>query len=315
MLNEIQVILNPHARRGAAAELKPRVLQALRTHGLECDLVETRSPGDAVRLAREACDAGYTTIVVVGGDGTVHEAVNGIQQAGAGPEDVALGIVPAGSGNDFIKVLDLPPDDPTVACERIARGRTRVVDIGHLKSLVTQDGARSPTQEARPRYFVNALGIGFDALVALETYKITWLTGLPLYLIAVIRALALRYDTPHMDIELDGRRISQSTTLVAIGNGRCQAGGFWLTPDAEVDDGLFDLAIARRLSRLGILRLLPEAMQGTHVDKEPVTMARARCVAIRTASPLPVQADGEILATAATYLEAEVVPRRLRVLA
>lgn len=310
----MRVILNPYARRGAAATLKPRVLETLRTHGLEFDLVETSGPGDAVRLAREACDRGYSALVVVGGDGTLHEAVNGIQQAGAGPDDVTLGIVPTGSGNDFIKALDLPPDDLTTACARIARGHTRVVDIGVLKRLVTQDGA--PTdEETRARYFVNALGIGFDALVALETYKITWLTGLPLYLIAVIRALALRYDTPHMEIELDGQRISQSTTLVAIGNGRCQAGGFWLTPHAEVDDGQFDLAIARRLSRWGILRLLPEAMQGTHVDKEPVTMARARRVAIRTASPLPVQADGEILATAATYLETEVAPRRLRVFA
>ncbi len=312
---EIQVILNPHARRGAAAGLKPQVLQALHAHGLEFDLVETTGPGDAVRLAREACDAGYTTIVVVGGDGTIHEAVNGIQQAGAGPDDVTLGIVPAGSGNDFIKMLDLVPNDLARACERIARGRTQVVDIGCLKTLITQDGAHSAVGTTQPRYFVNALGIGFDALVALETYKITWLTGLPLYLVAVIRALALHYDTPHMDIGLDGRRISQATTLVAIGNGRCQAGGFWLTPDAEVDDGQFDLAIARRLSRFGILRLLPEAMQGTHVDKEPVTMARARRVTIRTASPLPVQADGEILATAATYLEVEVVPRRLRVFA
>jgi len=307
------VILNPYARRGTAAELKPRVLEGLRTHGLEFDLVETSGPGDAVRLAREACDAGYTTIVAVGGDGTIHETVNGLQQAGMGPDDVTLGIVPTGSGNDFVKMLNLPSDDPMVACERIARGRTRIVDIGLVKTLIAQDGPHIPSGEGSSRYFVNALGIGFDALVALETYKITWLTGLPLYLIAVIRALALRYLTPHMDIDLDGHRISQSTTLVAIGNGRCQAGGFWLTPDAEVDDGQFDLAIARQLSRLGILRLLPEAMQGTHVDKEPVTMARARHVAIRTASPLPVQADGEILATAATYLEAEVVPRRLRV--
>lgn len=320
----MQVILNPHAGRGTAAQLKPSVLRALQDQGLEFDLVETTEPGEGVRLARKAAEAGYASIVVVGGDGTVHEAVNGLLLAGAGPDDVTLGIVPVGSGNDFVKMFHpstgsghrVPAESLAVACRRIAQGRTRVVDIGRVSELISGGRVIYSLKEARLRYFVNALGMGFDALVALETQKITWLTGLPLYLVAVMRTLTLRYHTPHMDIHLDRERItSQPTTLVAIGNGRCQGGGFWLTPDAELDDGQFDLAIARRLTRLGILRLLPDVMQGTHIDKEPVTMARGRHVIIDTAYPLPVQADGEMLATRATHLEAEIVPRRLRVFA
>jgi YegS/Rv2252/BmrU family lipid kinase len=311
----MQVILNPYAKRGATAERKAEILRALRDQGLEFDLVETTEPGAGVRLARQAAEAGYTSIVVVGGDGTLHEVVNGLLLAGVGPDDVTLGVVPVGSGNDFSKMLDLPAEDVVTAGTRIARGHTRLVDVGRVNRLVSGNRVVYSLGEERPRYFINAIGIGFDALVALETQKITWLTGLPLYLVAVIRTLTLRYRTPHMDILLDGEKISQRTTLVAIGNGRCQGGGFWLTPDAEIDDGQFDLAIARQLTRLGILRLLPDVMQGTHVDKEPVTMARARHVTIDTAYPLPVQADGEMLATRATHLEVEVLPRRLRMFA
>lgn len=308
-------IFNPIAGRGLGAQLKPTIIETLKRYDIDFDAVETADRGEGVRLAQEAVGTGYQLLIGVGGDGIAHEIVNGLMRAGAGPDDIILGIIPAGSGNDFVKMLDLPAEDIATACHRISRGHTRVVDIGRVNKLISADRSVFAADDGRPGYFVNALGIGFDALVAHESQKIDWIAGFPLYLVAVIRTLALAYRTPHMDVELDGNLISQRMTLVNVANGRCQGGGFWLTPDAEVDDGWFDLVIARGLSRVGILRLIPEILQGTHVDKEPVTMARARRVTIESTYPLPVQADGEILATRATHLELEIAPQELRVIA
>lgn len=308
-------IFNPIAGRGLVGRLKPTILETLRHYDVEFDVVETDDRGAGARVAREAVENGYRLLIAVGGDGIVHEIVNGLMRVGAGPDDVTLGIIPAGSGNDFIKMLDLPANDIASACQRIGRGHTRVVDVGRINNLISADRVVFSLGDGRPGYFTNALGIGFDAMVAYESQKIDWLTGLPLYLVAVIRTLALAYRTPHMEIDFDGNRISQRVTLISVSNGRCQGGGFWLTPDAEVDDGLFDIVIARGLSRVGILRLIPDVLQGTHVDKEPVTMARARHVTIDSTYPLPVQADGEILASRVTRMELEIIPHALRVIA
>lgn len=308
-------IFNPTAGRGLAAQLKPTVVETLRRYDVDFDAVETTDHHEGVRLAQEAVEAGYRAIISVGGDGNAHDVVNGLLRAGAGPDDVTLGVIPAGSGNDFVKMLDLPAEDVATACRRISRGHTRDVDVGRINRMISAGRPVFSTDDGRPGYFVNMLGIGFTALAAHESQKIDWLTGLPLYLVAAIRTLALNYRTPHMDIDLDGNLISQRNTEVAVANGRCQGGGFWLTPDAEVDDGWFDIAIARGLSRVGILRLIPDVLQGAHTDNEPVTMGRARRVTIETTHPLPVQADGEILASRVTRLEVEIVPQALRVFA
>ncbi|MFQ6057405.1 MAG: diacylglycerol/lipid kinase family protein [Anaerolineae bacterium] len=292
-----KIIVNPWAGRGAGEKLLPTIEDTLRRLEVDFDVDRTTRPTEATDLTRRALAAGYETIVAVGGDGLVHEMVNGLFMETGGEVAGTLGIIPIGSGNDFIKMLDIPTD-LVAACYNIVQGKTRLVDAGRIND----------------RYFANSVGTGFDALVAIEAQKIRWLTGLPLYLLAVFRTLALTYRTPQATIELDGETISQTITMIAIMNGRCYGGGFWITPDAENDDGLFDLAIARGLSRPGILRLLPEVMRGTHTDKEPVTMARARRVVIHLAEPLPVHADGEIIYTEARHLELEVLPRRLRVI-
>lgn len=312
---ETLAIFNPNAGRGLATRLKPTITDTLQRYDVDFDVVETNDRREGIRLAYEAVQDGYRQIIAVGGDGIVHEIVNGVMQTEAAPDDVILGVIPAGSGNDFVKMLDMPAADVATACKRIARGHTRMVDVGRINEMTSAGRAVYSIKDGRPGYYHNMLGIGFTALAAFESERIDWLTGVPLYLVAAIRTLALTYRTPHMDIDLDGNLLSQRTTEVAVGNGRCQGGGFWITPDAEIDDGWFDLAIARGLSRVGILRLLPDVMQGTHINNEPITMARARYVTIDTAYPLPVQADGEILASRVNHIEVEVLPQRLCVVA
>ena len=222
---------------------------------------------------------------------------NGLIQAAEGGIAGILGIIPIGSGNDFLKMLDIPTDLEG-ACRRLKEGGTRLVDAGRIGE----------------RYFTNSVGIGFDAVIAMQARKIKWLTGLPLYLLATLWTLALKYRTPQATISWDGGSLFQTVTMIAVTNGRCYGGGFWITPDAENDDGLLDVAIARGLSRLGILRLVPKVMKGTHVDQKAVTMARAKRVVVDLTQPLPVHADGEIVHTGTQHVEIEVLPQRLRVI-
>ncbi len=291
----IKLIANPIAGRGRGREALPAAEEALRRQGLQFVTEVTSRPLEAMEIARQAAEEGYQLVVAMGGDGTSHEVANGLLSSDN--SEVALGLIPIGTGNDFASMFDTPTDLEAVA-RRLGEGKTRLIDIGRVGD----------------RYFVNALGIGFDALVSVEALKIQhFLSGLPLYLAAVFITLK-EYQIPHITVEFDGERLSMPMTLLCVANGKREGGGFLLTPDAENDDGLFDICLARGLGRLGILRLLPEAIKGTHVDKEPVTMARAKRVILDSPDPLPVHADGEILYTDAHHLEIEIIPRRLRVI-
>jgi len=291
----IKLIANPMAGRGRGGKILPQVQEALNRAGLEFSEAVTTKPLEAIDLARQAAEEGYQLVVALGGDGTSHEVANGLLLSGN--SEVALGMVPIGTGNDFASMFDTPTDPAQVA-RRLREGKTRLIDIGRVGD----------------RYFVNALGIGFDALAAVEALKIQHLlSGMPLYLAAVLITLR-EYEIPHITVEFDGQRLSMPMTMLVVANGKREGGGFLIAPDAENDDGIFDICLARGLGRLGILRLLPEVMRGTHVDKEPVTMAKAKRVVLDSPDPLPVHADGEILYTVAHHLEIEIIPRRLRVI-
>ncbi len=292
----VKIILNPTAGRGKAGQLWATVQRLLQDAGLDFEMAMTRGGGHAVELARSARAAGHHRVVAMGGDGTVQEVVQGLVDAAG--DDVAgtLGIIPAGSGNDFAKMIDLPPD-PVIAVQRLASGNIRHVDVGRTGS----------------RIFTNGIGIGFDARVAVESRKIRRLTGLPLYLLAVLRTLALSYNTPAVHMTLDDQTISQEVTMIAIANGRCYGGGFWIAPQADAADGLLDVVWADGLGRIGILQLLPHVVRGTHLDKKPVHQYRARRVIVEADDPLPVHADGEIWPPA-THIDVELLPGRLHVI-
>lgn len=291
----IKLIANPIAGRGRGGKILPQVQEALNRAGLEFSEAVTTKPLEAIDLARQAAEEGYELVVALGGDGTSHEVANGLLSSGN--SEVTLGMIPIGTGNDFASMFDTPTDLEAVAL-RLREGKTRLIDVGRVGD----------------RYFVNTLGIGFDALASVEALKIQHLlSGMPLYLVAVLITLR-EYKIPHITVEFDGQRLSMPMTMLVVANGKREGGGFLIAPDAENDDGLFDICLARGLGRLGILRLLPEVMRGTHVDKEPVTMAKAKRVILDSPDPLPVHADGEIIYTDAHHLEIEIIPRRLRVI-
>jgi len=302
MESQTRVIFNPQANRGTAARLLPHLERFLASHG-KFDLVQTTRQGEAADLAAHALEQGCNTIVAAGGDGTVNEVVNGwLAHQGPGGQAI-LGIIPIGSGNDLAWTIGLPAD-LEAACARIFQGGRWEIDIGR----VTDEGGRS-------RYFCNGIGIGFDATVAREVHKIKWAGGFAKYLIGLARTFVIYYKAPQATIRYDDKEIDDEIMMLSVSNGRRHGGGFYITPDANLDDGRLDLCIVRRVSRLGILQLIPKFMKAPHVDDGRVQMDRGQRVHVEVPDGLAAHVDGEIFAIAARELDIEVLPRRLTVIA
>ena len=298
-MDKIKVILNPYAGRWLAQRSRSAIEQTLTALDIPFDLAVTSKPNAAVDLARQASLDGFRGVVAAGGDGTVSEVVNGLALAAddMGKETAGvLGVLQVGSANDMAEIAGVPTQ-LRAACEAIKRGNTRRLDLGMVNG----------------RYFDNNVGAGFEAQVTIESRKIKRLRGTLLYLIAVLRALA-HYPSPTMRVVWDSGEVTRPLLMVSIGNGRRTGGGFFVTPDAVQDDGLFDLGIAMALPRLQILKLLPKVMRGTHKNDPAIMLTRTTHVIVESDYPLPVHADGEVIFTDATRLEISMQPLRLEMI-
>ncbi|RME81857.1 MAG: diacylglycerol kinase family lipid kinase [Caldilineae bacterium] len=299
------VIVNPHANRGDSSHQLDAGLQALAHSGLEFEIRLTEYRGHATELAEELARAGAEVIVAAGGDGTVHEVANGILRAAEGKEGVAattLGILPVGSGNDFAWGLGLDRGLQD-AIDRLRRGHTRVIDVGYVEA-----------EGEQPRYFVNIIGGGFDSRVNIEAHKIQRLRGFAIYLVAVLKTLLIYYRTPKTTIRFDGEVVDLDMLMTLIANGPRLGGGFLAAPHASHDDGLFDLCIVRKTSRLDMLLMIPKFMKGQHLDHPKVTMARAPALEIISPEGFPSQADGEVVGNNVRRMKVTLIPQRLRVI-
>lgn len=304
------VILNPAAGRGRAGRIRAKVLDAFSHAGMTYDLVETNAAGEGVQAASQAGKAGYTTIIAVGGDGTISEIVNGLGQATAPEEPIGtVGILAVGSGNDFAHALGIS-QDLEQAAQTLVVGRTRACDLGYATICTAESTIE--------RYFNNNLGLGLDPQVALESLLLKRLQGLLLYGVAALRAL-WRYQPPVMHLQWvgeDGRRDKwhDALLLASVGNTPRSGGGFHLAPHAEVDDGLLDLVFAGALSRWQVLQLLPKTIVGKHLHHPAITFARISHLQIRGAVPFPVELDGEVITQRAEHMEIGIHPQRLQVI-
>ncbi|KAB8140886.1 diacylglycerol kinase family lipid kinase [Chloroflexia bacterium SDU3-3] len=297
------IILNPWAGKGAAGAQRGALEAALGAAGVPYTILTTHAQGGATELAWQAIAAGATHVVAAGGDGTLNEIVNGIKGAEAEHgQRVPLGIIPIGTGNDFIKSLDgFDAGDITGAIRRIVEGRTRRVDLGRVEVAGYE-----------PRYFLNGLGVGLDAQIAFEARQITNLKGTAVYLLAIIRALA-KYRAAPMQVQHDGRSIRRRLMFATVGNGRCEGSGFYVTPEAQIDDGLLDLCLINTMRLDEIIRYIPRVMDGTHTKIKHVTMGRTAEVQIACGQGLPVAVDGEVISISAREIRAAVLPAALEI--
>ncbi len=290
------IIHNPEAGRGQGRGLEPLLSAAAQREGWDVEIRATRRAGDEVALAAAAHDEGWPVVIASGGDGTVHGVANGLLRRGG--TDVVLGHVPVGSGNDYARVVGIAKGPVARTLPVVLRGVERRLDVGRVLG----------------EYFVNSMGVGFGAEVVRQALGIRRLRAFPLYLAAACMAFA-RFRAPELSVSTREHRAEARLTLLEIGIGRTAGGGFRLTPDAQPDDGLFDVCLIREVGLWKFLRYLPRVIRGTHGGLPPVSMFRtARLSVRRVGGPLALHLDGELRMPPTDRVEIEVVPGRLRVL-
>ena len=301
-MHKFKLIVNPVAGRGAAGRAIPGLHKNMAAHGLDYDLICTENPSDLESMAKQALADGFETIVAVGGDGTAHGVVNGMLDFSDGEPVGTMTAFPLGSGSDFANMLGMPAN-LNAACARLAEGQTRWQDVG----VVTDS-------QGKTTYVDNTVGIGFDGVVTSVAMGVKYLTGMALYLPVVLKTVFVEMKPPRVVIEYDDTRLEQTSLMIVACIGQREGGGFIIAPDASVDDGLFDVCVARNIPKLQILGLIPHFMKGTHVDKEPVTMFRTDKLTVTSVDDLIAHVDGEMLCTEERRLEFHILPRHLKVL-
>ncbi len=309
-MNSYRVILNPAAGHGNGARALPAIQNALAHYHIPYDLIQTTGPGDATRLAQRAIADGVEIIVAAGGDGTLNEIINGLmackQQSCIQPgvRLPAVGVFCVGRGNDFAGSVGIPANIDAACC-LIKDAPRRLIDIGRVTGGIYPQG----------RYFINVVGIGFDAVGTIEVGKLPRWGGFLSFVIAIFKTIFLYNKAPLAEIRYDGNTLTQRSLMISMMNGRRLGGGFFLAPTAQQDDGLIDLCIAEQMSSFQIIRLLPHFTKGTHVTQPKIKMARAHTVTVRSLDgPLPAQTDGEIISTDGWRIEVEILPRQIEVI-
>jgi diacylglycerol kinase (ATP) len=275
----VAVIASPGAGRGRAAACRDAVLALLASQRIDAWLVPGDSAAAVVAAARESVTGGAEAVLAIGGDGTVHLAVQVV--AGSG---VPLGIVPAGTGNDFAVAAGVPAD-PLAAAAAFAGA----LAAGTRASL---DAVRASAPGHPDRWWCTVLSAGFDAAVNERANRMRWPRGPRRYDLAILAELYRLRPMP-VTITLDGEPWAGEVTLVAVGNAPTYGGGMRICPAADPADGLLDVTIAGPLSRRTLVALKPRLDVGTHVSHPAVTTRRAEVVEIAADPPGLTYADGE----------------------
>jgi diacylglycerol kinase (ATP) len=290
------LLANPAAGGGKAGRELPAIIIAARQWWPELTVATTSGPGEAGAIARDAVGRGARQILIVGGDGTIHEAANGILSLPL-EQRPHLGVVPIGTGNDFAKLVGTSRKSPAQALELLAHGSRRVFDVGR----------------AWGEYFVNSLGLGFDAVVAsrVPQHRALWR---PLVYPAAVLSSYFSFHPLKAQVSWDAERFDEAVFCLEVGIGVSAGGGFYLTPDARPDDGLFDVCIVGPLSHWGFVTRMPSAFWGGHVRFKEVKMLQTSRLRIVAEEPLLAHLDGETRNPGVTSIEIELVPSALPVL-
>ncbi len=294
----IPILLNPAAGRGRAAQHAESIVDILESSGIRSELKLSTTVGDLEQLASEYAAAGASGIIIAGGDGSVHEAVNGILKVGG---RTAFGLIPIGTGNDFAKASNTPLDWKAATSalgKRLHDGiPARIADAGRIND----------------RFFANGVGIGFDAKINRIARKYDWPIGDLIYLIAVFEGLWDGVITPNVEMTFDDGHHSGPITLANVSNGPWVGGMFHIAPMARIDDGHLDLVFAKPVTRSRVLALLPKLIKGTHIGEADISAKAIRQFRLIADEPVPCHVDGETQPLQ-TDFEIEILPQSLLLL-
>lgn len=289
MPREIALLTNPSAGKGRGRRVVDEVLPRLRDAGLAVRNLQGGDADEARALAEQCVADGVDTLVVVGGDGMVHLAVQALAHS-----ETRLGLVPAGTGNDVARYLGLPRKDAAAATDVVIGGRERRIDLAR----------------AGATYYVTVLAAGFDAVVTERANRMTWPKGQMRYNLATVAELRT-FEPISYVVDLDGEQQRFEAMMVAVGNGPSFGGGLRITEGALLDDGLLDVVVIRPMRKRELVATYPKLFKGTHVTHPDYRHHAARTVTI-AAPGIVAYADGERIGP--LPLTVEVQPLALRVL-
>ncbi|WP_340113270.1 diacylglycerol/lipid kinase family protein [Maribellus mangrovi] len=299
------VILNPHAGGNKGRQDQNEIEKHLKTKGFQYDLLISEYPKHAILLAQNANEQGATQFIVAGGDGTINEVVNGIFQSNAGNKnEITVGVIPVGTGNDWIRTFGIP-NSYKGSIRKIIERKVLRQDIGRI--TYTQN------DETFTRYFLNMAGFGFDALTAQKANQLKEKghTGLWIYLVSVFRAY-LEYKTEKVKLSIDDNILEDYIFSASLGIGKFNGAGMMQAPGAIPNNGLFEVTIIKKISLGGILRNLIGLYNGNYIKDHRVSCYQAKKVNIQSQNPLAGEVDGESLGT--SQFEIEILPQTLQII-
>lgn len=287
---------NPASGHKNGIKFFSKIKDALDKRKIDYDFYQTEYAGHGTEIIKNLNFENYDGIVVSGGDGTIFEMLNGYY-ANISAKRIPVGVVPIGRGNAFARDLDLVPERWEEAIDVILSGRTRKVDVGVFGSA------------GMKYYFLNILGFGFVTDVAATAQKLKMFGDLSYILGVFYRTIAL--ETFTLKMEIDGRTIERENVFVEISNSRYTGRDFLMAPSAIIDDGLLDVTLLNKLSRVKVLQCLPKIFSGTHVQMQEVETFKAKQIKIETIPAKILTPDGQLMGT--TPIEIECLPGAIEV--
>jgi diacylglycerol kinase (ATP) len=302
------VIFNPASGRGRGGRRIELYRRLLNEALAEVSFGVTSRPGEERELADRALDDGFDVVVAVGGDGTWSNVADRV--VASGRDDVALGILPSGTGNDFGRNIGCDPGRPADAVRALAAGRTLTVDVGRVDS---PSAAEQPGAREEARHFLNLVGFGFDIAVIDAAARARFLKGELLYKLTALQQL---FRFPGVELELSsaaGERRSARHLMLTISNGCFFGGGFPIAPGARVDDGQLHACQIRDARPLTRLKLFNLAERGRHVDAEQVELLHDASFRLTFTAPPRFEMDGEVRRSGTEHVDVRILPRALKV--
>ncbi|KAA0092025.1 diacylglycerol kinase [Mycolicibacterium sp. P1-18] len=293
-LGRITVLTNPASGHGGATHVAERAIAQFHRRGVDVVAIAGTDADHARRLVEGALERGMDALVVVGGDGIISLALQVLAQ-----NDIPLGIIPAGTGNDHAREFGIPTKSPEAAADVVVDGVAEMVDLGRIRGADGTD-----------RWFGTVMAAGFDSLVTDRTNRMTWPHGRMRYNVAMLAEISKLRLLPFR-LTFDGEEVVTDLTLAAFGNTRSYGGGMLICPDADHSDGELDVTMVQSASRAKLIRLFPTVFKGTHVDLDQVRTARAKVITVDSPG-INAYADGEFVCP--LPVEVSAVPGALRVL-
>lgn len=287
---------NPASGHKNGIKYFSKIKEAFTKRGIEFDFRQTEYAGHGTEIIKSLDFSSYDGIVISGGDGTIFEMINGYFSNNSAKR-IPVGVVPIGRGNAFARDLDLVPERWAEAIDAIISGKTKKVDVGVF------------TTGEMKYYFLNILGFGFVTDIAAIALKLKMFGDLSYILGVFYRTIALK--SFNLKMEIDGKIFERKNVFTEISNSRYTGKDFLMAPSANIDDGLLDVTLLNKLSRVKVLQCLPKIFNGTHVQMKEVETFKARRIKIETSPAKTLTPDGQLMGS--TPIEIECLPGAIEV--